>query len=109
MGPGLPIESLLLKAGRFTVSPIPQEQLLPASQGTGILAGPGVEPKGQHGETDTEGTTWPSSPGNNATEPIGITQGRAWSQGASKEFDTAETKLILVSGEGLGPRPGISA
>ena len=53
MGPGLPIGSLLLEAGRFTVSPIPLEQSLPASQGAGILAGPGVEPKGRHGETDT--------------------------------------------------------
>ena len=53
MGPGLPIESLLLEAGRFTVSPIPLEQSLPASQGAGILAGPGVEPKCRHGEIDT--------------------------------------------------------
>ena len=53
MGPGLPIGSLLLEAGRFTVSPIPLEQSLSASQGAGILVGPGVEPKGRHGETDT--------------------------------------------------------
>ena len=27
----------------------------------------------------------------------------------SNKLDIAETKMILVSGEGLGPRPGVSA
>lgn len=65
--------------------------------------------KAWYGKTDNYGTTWPPSPGNSVAKPMGITQGRARGQVHSEKLDAAKTKVILASGEGLGPRAGVSA